>query len=153
MDVALDSAGKAYLTGYTDSADFPTSAGALQPSYGGNFDAFVTRLTAAGTALDLSTYLGGSDVEQGYGIAVDLAGDIYVVGQTRSLDFPTTTGAFDMSLSGPTNGFASKLSPGPSVIGPPTDKSQCKDGGWRLFNNPAFKNQGQCVSSVVRKNR
>ena len=58
--IALDGAGNAYLTGYTDSADFPTTPGAFDTTFNGGYDAFVTKLDASGAALGYSTYLGGS---------------------------------------------------------------------------------------------
>ena len=58
--IAVDTAGNAYVTGYTDSTNFPTTPGAFQTTYGGGDDAFVTKLNPAGTALVYSTYLGGS---------------------------------------------------------------------------------------------
>ena len=60
--IAVDGAGSAYVTGYTGSTDFPTTAGAAQTTHaGGNADAFVTKLDATGSGLVYSTYLGGSD--------------------------------------------------------------------------------------------
>ena len=67
--IALDGAGSAYLTGYTVSADFPTTAGAFDTTYNGADDAFVTKLDASGAALGYSTYLGGSGDDDGDGIA------------------------------------------------------------------------------------
>ena len=91
--IAVDAAGSAYVTGYTQSADFPVTAGAYQKGLGGYTNAFVTKLNAAGTALAYSTYLGGSVSDYGQGIAVDAAGNAYVTGYTQSLNFPTTVGA------------------------------------------------------------
>jgi hypothetical protein len=94
VSIAVDSAGNAYVTGPTSSTDFPT-ANAIQPAFGGVWDAFVTKINASGTALVYSTYLGGSDsdmyVSDGGkgGIAIDTAGNAYVTGTTRSTDFPT----------------------------------------------------------------
>jgi len=85
--IAVDGSGQAFVTGYTDSADFPTFQ-ANQPALRGFGDAFVTKFTAAG-ALAYSTYLGGSNTEDGYGIAVDGSGQAYVTGETYSGDFPT----------------------------------------------------------------
>jgi len=85
--IAVDGAGNAYVTGYTQSADFPVKD-PLQPANGGAYDAFVTRLDAAG-ALAYSTYLGGSLSDLGNGIAVDGAGNAYVTGSTQSADLPT----------------------------------------------------------------
>src|SRR5204863_467635 len=70
--IAVDGAGSAYVTGFTSSADFPTTAGAFDVSYGSDSDAFVTKLNAAGSALVYSTYLGGSGgIDGGYGIACE----------------------------------------------------------------------------------
>ncbi len=101
--IAVDGAGSAYLTGYTQSADFPTTAGAFDTTYNGGVDAFVTKLNASGAALVYSTYLGGSDDDFGNAVALDGAGSAYLTGYTRSADFPTTAGAFDTTFNG---GFA-----------------------------------------------
>jgi hypothetical protein len=99
--IALDTAGNAYVAGTTSSADFPTTPGAWQRTYGGGFlpfadpgygfsaDAFVTKVAAGGQSLVYSTYLGGNGADQALGIAVDAAGDAYVVGQTASFLTPT----------------------------------------------------------------
>ena len=95
--IAVDAAGNAYVTGYTRSVDFPTTAGALDaPLLNGNDNVFVAKLNACGSDLAFSTYLGGSDDNDfGNGIAVDAAGNAYVTGLTSSSDFPITAGAFD----------------------------------------------------------
>jgi hypothetical protein len=91
--IALDSADEAYVAGYTYSTDFPT-ANAVQPTNHGcprNFpscDAFVTKISADGTGLVYSTYLGGTADDAAYGIAVDIHGNAYVTGETSSIDFP-----------------------------------------------------------------
>jgi hypothetical protein len=86
--IAVDSSGNAYVTGYTRSTDFPT-VDPLQSSNHGKYDAFVSKLNPAGSALVYSTYLGGSKTDGGTGIAVDSSGNAYVTGQTYSTDFPT----------------------------------------------------------------
>ena len=93
--IAVDGAGSAYVTGGTSSADFPTTPGAFDTTLNGGGDAFVTKLDASGAALGYSTYLGGSDYDDGYGIALDGAGSAYLTGDTGSADFPTSAGAFD----------------------------------------------------------
>ena len=94
--IAVDVAGNAYVTSTTDSAVFPTTPGAFQPTLGGGRDVFVTQLNAAGSGLVYSSYLGGSADDFGIGIAVDTRSpaNAYVTGQTFSRNFPTTTGAF-----------------------------------------------------------
>jgi Beta-propeller repeat len=109
--IAVDGSGNAYVTGSTKSANFPTTTGAFQTSYGGsgNFEAFVTKLNASGTGLVYSTYLGGNNGDDGYGIAVDASGDAYVTGETSSANFPTIPGAFQTSYGGGGDAFVTKL--------------------------------------------
>jgi hypothetical protein len=114
--IAVDAAGSAYVTGTTDSLNFPTTAGAFQTASGGLDDAFVTKLTPAGSALAYSTYLGGSGTEQSFGIAVDSAGSAYVTGTTDSPNFPTTAGAFDVTANGGFDAFVTKLTPAGSAL-------------------------------------
>jgi beta-propeller repeat-containing protein len=106
----VDSAGNAYVTGIADSTDFPTTPGALQTTFqGGGDDAFVSKLNPSGSALVYSTYLGGSDEDGGFGIALDSAGNAYVTGDTVSSDFPTTAGALQPIFGGGYGAFLSKL--------------------------------------------
>lgn len=115
--IAVDTLGSAYVTGELISGDFPTTSGALDQSYnGGARDAYVTKLNAAGSALAYSTFLGGNDYDRGYGIAVDPAGSAYVTGQTASVDFPTTSGAFDTSQNGVYDVFVTKLNAAGSAL-------------------------------------
>ncbi len=117
-DIAVDGAGSAYLTG-TTSSDFPTTAGAFDTTYnGGNFDAFVTKLEAGGAALGYSSYLGGSGIDEGYGLALDGAGNAYLTGDTHSADFPTTAGAFDTTFNGGGfDAFVTKLDAAGAALG------------------------------------
>ena len=85
--IAVDATGSAYLTGGTNSTNFPTQD-PLAGTLAGGFDAFVAKLNAAGNALVYSTYLGGSNEDSGQGIAVDAAGNAYVTGNTKSTNFP-----------------------------------------------------------------
>jgi uncharacterized protein YijF (DUF1287 family) len=111
LGIALDRMGNVYVTGSTQSPDFPTTAGAFDRScgtdgecnedfpisrgYGGPPDAFVVKLNSSGTGLVYATFLGGSDDDTGDSIALDGSGYVYVTGTTLSPDFPTTFGAFD----------------------------------------------------------
>jgi Beta-propeller repeat len=115
--VGLDPAGNVYITGFTNSADFPL-ANPIQSIYGGGTsDAFVTKLSADGAHLVYSTYLGGNDTDDGVGITADSDGNAYVTGTTRSFDFPvvnalqpTHAGVFDPFRTNP-DAFFVKIVP------------------------------------------
>jgi len=102
--IAVDSSGSAYVTGITTSNDFPI-VNAMQPTFGGGDDAFITKFALSGAALVYSTYLGGGSVDDAYALAIDQAGNAYVTGRTNSSDFPltnaiqTTRFAFDMFVT------------------------------------------------------
>jgi hypothetical protein len=115
--IALDISGSAYVTGITTSPDFPTTVGAFDTTYNGNFDAFVTKLNPSGSApLVYSTFLGDVDFDSGHDIVVDTSGSAYVTGATSSPNFPTTVDAFDtMYNGGPTDVFVTKLNPSGSA--------------------------------------
>ncbi|TLY20499.1 MAG: hypothetical protein E6K68_07800, partial [Nitrospirae bacterium] len=114
--LAVDAAGNAYVTGNTDSSNFPTTLGAFQTAIGGFVDAFVTKLNPSGSALVYSTFLGGSGFDEGLGIAVDAAGNAYVTGLTLSTDFPTTAEAFQPASVGSDDVFVTKLNPTGSAL-------------------------------------
>jgi hypothetical protein len=97
--IAVDGEENAYITGITDSPDFPT-ASPLQGSMAGVEDAFVTRINASGSALVYSTYLGGSLRDGALGIALDRDGNTYLAGHSISTDFPTTANAFQPTNHG-----------------------------------------------------
>jgi hypothetical protein len=115
-NIAVDSAGNAYVTGVAFSTDFPITPGAFQTSYAGDYDAFVTKINPAGSALVYSTYLGGNSEDRGFGIAVDSAGNAYIAGYTASTNFPTTPGAFQSNLAGSGNVFVTKMNPYGSAL-------------------------------------
>jgi hypothetical protein len=107
--IAIDAAGNAYMTGETNSASFPTTAGAFATTRPGGENAFVTKLNPAGTApLVYSTYLGGSGFDSGSGIAVDATGSAFVTGTTHSPAFPTMI-AYQSSRSGGGDAFVTKV--------------------------------------------
>ncbi|MEW6126789.1 MAG: SBBP repeat-containing protein [Acidobacteriota bacterium] len=111
--ITVDASGSAYVTGRTASLNFPITSGALQTGSGGApFDAFVTKLSPAGDTLIYSTYLGGNNFDEGMDIAVDATGQAYVTGNTKSTNFPTTTGVLQTVFNGGANfgdGFVAKL--------------------------------------------
>jgi hypothetical protein len=108
--IALDSAGDAYVTGETPSANFPL-ANAFQASIDGSLDAFVTELNPSGSAIVYSSYLGGSSVDYGNAIAVDLSGAAYVAGYTASTDFPLVD-PIQAANAGSYDAFVVKVAPG-----------------------------------------
>ena len=130
LGLAVDAAGNAYVTGFTDSTNFPT-ANALYRHINSLFnphtktypvDAFVTELNPAGTGLVYSTYLGGESMDAAYGIALDDAGDAFVTGYTYSTNFPVTPNAFQPHPACPNtvyinaNAFVAEISAGGSNL-------------------------------------
>lgn len=114
--VALDAAGNAVLTGYTTSADFPVTSDAAQVSLKGLRDAFVAVLGTDGSPPQYSTYLGGSNMDEGLGVAVDGAGACYVAGSTGSSDFPTTASAFRRTYGrGESDAFMARIALRPNL--------------------------------------
>jgi hypothetical protein len=110
--IALDSSGNAYVTGQTQSTNFPGTSG----SNAGGFDAFVAKISADGSTLLYSTYVGGSGNDSGTAIAVDSNGDAFVAGGTGSGNFPFTAGSFQTSLNGTVNAFVFELDPNGSAL-------------------------------------
>ena len=107
--IAVDPAGYAYVTGYTLSANFPTTSVAYDKSLSGPWDVFVTKVNQTGTGLVYSTFLGGSDVDIGLAIAVDSLGQAYVTGNCYSTNYPTTLGAIDTTHNGSADVFVTKM--------------------------------------------
>jgi len=109
--IAIDPSGNAYIAGYTTSVSFPVTSAGFQKSFGGGFqDAFVAKLNPSGSGLIYGTYLGGTGNDVANGIAVDAAGEAYVVGYTDSANFPTRSPIY-ANAGGQGDAFVAKLTP------------------------------------------
>lgn len=121
--IAVDSSGAAYVTGQTNATDFATTTSAFQRASGGDYDAFVTKLNPAGSALIYSTYLGGAQKDFGNGIAVDSSGVAHVTGATAMIpfsnsynDFPTANALQGAFSTGVENAFVTALNAAGSAL-------------------------------------
>lgn len=108
--IAVDGSGCAYVTGFTESSDFPTYNGYSLTHNGGTRDCFVCKLSGDWTSLEYSTFLGGSSEDKGTAIIVDNLGNAYLTGQTESSDFPTINAFSNTHHEGHQDGFVAKLS-------------------------------------------
>ncbi len=126
--LAINTRGDVYVAGKTNAANFPTSREAFDPTYNGKDDVFIAMLSGDLTALIAATFLGGNDSDKAAAVALDSQGNVYVVGQTKSADFPTTPVAFDRTYNGGGDTFIAKLqlsftfaktAPAKSAIGQP----------------------------------
>ena len=108
--VALDAEGNIFIVGETSSADFPTTPGAFDPTFNGSGDIFVTKLSADGSSLLFSTFVGGSGFDTPAAIVLDANGNVLIAGNTRSPRFPTTPDVFDLTFNEGNDVFVMKLS-------------------------------------------
>jgi len=109
IGVALTASGDVVVTGNTASDDFPTTPGAYDTTFNDSADAYVACLSADGSSLLWSTFLGGTEIDWTYGVVVDGSGLITVAGLTFSSDFPTTQSAYDTTQNGYSDGFVARL--------------------------------------------
>jgi hypothetical protein len=108
--IALDAGRNAYVTGFTNSVNYPTTPDAFNQTYnGGSSDAILSKLSASGSALLYSTFLGGLTYDEAAAVALDRAGAVYLTGGTDSLDYPTTPGAYAQTPNGTQDAFVTKL--------------------------------------------
>jgi Beta-propeller repeat len=108
--IAVDKKGNAYVVGFTDNADFPTTPDAFDSNLSGIYDGFITQLNVTGDRLLYSTYLGGDSFDQAEDVAVDILGNAYVVGGSESSNFPVTSNTLDETLNGSADAFITKIS-------------------------------------------
>lgn len=111
LGLSLDSSSNVYVTGDTQSTDFPTqNPFQLKLAGGSGQDAFVAKLSSTGSTLMYSTYLGGSGTDTGYAVAADSTGVTHVVGSTTSTNFPTAN-PIQSAYNGNTDAFLTRLNP------------------------------------------
>ncbi len=109
--IALDTTGCIYIVGDTGSSDFPITSGVYDGTYNGGSDIFVSKFSADGSTLEYSTFIGGTGSEYTGEIVVDNSGNVYILGMTNSIDFPTSSGAIDSTHNGGLDIFVCKLNP------------------------------------------
>jgi hypothetical protein len=116
--ITVDALGNAYIVGATESINFPTTIGVVQPVFGGGRDdAFLAKLSPTGSELIYSTYLGGAGSEYGHGVAVDAAGNAYMTGYSGAINYPTTPGAFQpLFAGGGSDVIVTKVNPSGSAL-------------------------------------
>lgn len=118
-EIIVDASGNAWVASFTNSADFPTSTGAYNQTLNGTgtFDGCVIRLSANLSALQWSTFLGGTDSDGAYALRLNPAGELYVSGCSGSADFPTTAGAYDQTFNGGTvDGYITRFNASGTTI-------------------------------------
>lgn len=114
LSIAVDSERRAYVTGTTQSANFPT-ANSYEETFQGRSDAFFTRINVSGTGIEYSTYLGGTSDDSGQDIVVDEQNAAYIIGSTKSYDFPNKD-AVQSTRNGDIDAFVTKFLPTGSAI-------------------------------------
>ncbi len=107
--IAVTASGKAYISGYTYSSDYPVSGDANQPFYGGSSDIFLSRVDLSAATLEYSTFLGGPGIDQAYKVLVDVNGRIALTGFTQSTNFPVTPRAIQSVPGGDGDAFLAIL--------------------------------------------
>jgi hypothetical protein len=142
--MAVDAAGNAYVTGVTQSTDFPTakaiqSSCKLDASKKCNGEAFVAKISADGSSLAYSTYLGGSGGDAGNAITIDLSGNAFITGTSSSKDFPVES-AFQLAPLGPSAAFVTKITTGGASV------------GFSTFLGGSSSDQGLAVSTDTTGN-
>jgi hypothetical protein len=114
--IAVDPSGSSYITGSTESSDFPNSTNANDTSYGGNSDAYILKLNPDGTSMVYSTFIGGSQEDNARSIEVNANGNAFITGYTESSNFPYTAGAYDTIYSGIQDAFVLQLNAAGSLL-------------------------------------
>ncbi len=143
--LGLDAGGNIYITGLTQSIDFPATPGAYDETHNGpndgsnaSRDVFVAKLSSDGSALGYATYIGGSDRDQGMSLTATPTGECYLTGFTYSNDFPATTGAYDESFNGVRDIYVLKLNAaGSNLIYSTFIGGTSTDWAWDMVVDPS----------------
>nr|NIM15472.1 hypothetical protein [Candidatus Aminicenantes bacterium]NIM82219.1 hypothetical protein [Candidatus Aminicenantes bacterium]NIN45430.1 hypothetical protein [Candidatus Aminicenantes bacterium]NIN88251.1 hypothetical protein [Candidatus Aminicenantes bacterium]NIO84608.1 hypothetical protein [Candidatus Aminicenantes bacterium] len=150
--ITVDSSGNAYVTGNTNSMDFPTQnpfQENLQATWGYGQDAFITKLSPSGSTLVYSTYLGGSYWENACSTAVDSSGNVYVAGDTESTNFPTLN-PFQQNLQAVggygNDAFITKLSPSGDTL---VYSTYLGGNDWDSVNSIVVDNKGNAYVTGI----
>jgi len=129
-DIAIDDQGFLYAAGVTHSMDFPVTPGSFDLICNGS-DGYAVKINQTGSAIEYGTFLGGSDIEDRISMSIDGSGHVYVIGETRSIDFPVTPEAFDMTFNGDVDVFLTKLGQTGSALAYSTYLGGVgEDGSW-----------------------
>jgi hypothetical protein len=122
--IAVEASGNSYITGWTNSTNFPVTTGVFQTNCGGssgcssrNSDIFVSKLSSDGSTVVYTTFIGGSNVDVAKGIVVDGLGNAYVVGHTASTDYPTTSGTVQKTFGGAMDAVVTELNANGTALG------------------------------------
>ncbi len=114
--IAIDGGTNIYVAGYTDSTNFPVTSGVVQSTHrGGFYDGWVVKMASTGSSLVFSTFLGGAGIDVVSALAIDSSSNVYVAGQTDSVDFPVVN-AFQASRAGNSDAFVAKLNSSGTVL-------------------------------------
>jgi hypothetical protein len=139
--LAVDASGNAYITGATSTSAFPVTPGAFDTSFNGQSDVFVAKLNAQGSAIRWGTFIGGDNLENAWSLTLDIEGNVYVSGSTKSDDFPVTPGAFDTTHQrGNYDAFVAKLNNAGSEL---LFATYCGGSGWEHGQDIAVDKDGR----------
>jgi len=134
ISISMDNAGLVYLIGETNSENFPTTEQAYQKSFGGYYDAFISKINLTDNELVYSTFLGGNSWDSGNSIVIDNLGNAYLTGFTKSDDYPITADAVQDNFGGYSDAFVSILnSTGSEII-------------YSTFLGGSFKDYGHSIA-------
>ncbi len=153
--IAIDDSGNAYISGSTSSVNFPLTSAYQSTFAGGGFDAFVAKLNNLGNGLSYSSYLGGSGLEWGRGIAVDRNGNSYVSGYTNSTNFPIQNAYQSVYGGGADDAFLTKFNhAGIALLYSTYLGGSLDDSGWHVavdtFDNPVVCGKTNSVDFPIQ---